>query len=184
MPLRKGRSRATISGNIRELHKGPQYERTKEAHGSETANKQAIAIALSTARKSRRKGGRLFAGPIRSAVPGRTDKHPMRVPGGSYVLPADIVSGLGDGNTEAGVRRAQTLFGASYVPKGKGAGGPVIVASGGEYVVPPHGALKWFHSRGGRGGLPHAHEALDRWILEQRQNNIKTLEGLPPPATD
>lgn len=44
MPLKKGRKH--ISENIRELHQGPQYERTMERHGKETANRQAIAIAM------------------------------------------------------------------------------------------------------------------------------------------
>jgi len=55
MPLKKGRSRKTISSNIRELHKGPRYAATRSEHGKDTANAQAIAIALKTARKARRK---------------------------------------------------------------------------------------------------------------------------------
>jgi len=37
-----------------------------------------------------------------SSIPGRTDRIPMRAKPGSYVLPADVVSGLGQGNTHAG----------------------------------------------------------------------------------
>jgi len=36
-------------------------------------------------------------------VPGRTDRHNMDVPAGTYVLPADVVSGTGEDNTLAGV---------------------------------------------------------------------------------
>ena len=39
---------------------------------------------------------------IKSTVPGRTDKHNIRVYAGSYVIPADIVAGLGQGNSLAG----------------------------------------------------------------------------------
>jgi len=39
-----------------------------------------------------------------SSIPGRTDRIPMRAKPGSYVLPADVVSGLGQGNTHAGAR--------------------------------------------------------------------------------
>ena len=42
------------------------------------------------------------SGIINMAVGGRTDHIPMNVLEGSYVLPADIVSGLGEGNTMAG----------------------------------------------------------------------------------
>jgi hypothetical protein len=41
-------------------------------------------------------------GLLKSQVPGRTDKLPVSVKGGSYVLPADIVSAMGQGNTQAG----------------------------------------------------------------------------------
>lgn len=49
-------------------------------------------------------------GMIRSVVPGRTDKIPMKVPGGSYILPADIVSGLGQGNSMAGAQALNKMF--------------------------------------------------------------------------
>jgi hypothetical protein len=44
----------------------------------------------------------MYQGPIRSHVPGRTDRHEMDVKSGSYVVPADVVSIVGQGNTEAG----------------------------------------------------------------------------------
>jgi hypothetical protein len=52
---------------------------------------------------------RLHVGPIHSAVAGRTDHLPMHVPHGAYVLPADIVSGMGEGNTLAGFKIAAML---------------------------------------------------------------------------
>lgn len=55
MPLHKGKSKKVISKNIEELHGGPQYEKTKEKHGKETADKQAVAIAMSKAKKSPKK---------------------------------------------------------------------------------------------------------------------------------
>lgn len=47
MPLLKGRSAATVSENIRELHKGKTFARTKKKFGKRKAQKQSIAIALS-----------------------------------------------------------------------------------------------------------------------------------------
>src|SRR5262245_10938776 len=41
---------------------------------------------------------------IHSSVAGRTDRIPMNVRAGSYVIPADVVSGLGQGNTTAGAK--------------------------------------------------------------------------------
>ena len=55
MPLKKGKSKATVSANISELHKGKTYAKTSKKFGAAKANKQAVAIALSTARKSGRK---------------------------------------------------------------------------------------------------------------------------------
>lgn len=55
MPLKKGKSKATVSANISELHKGKTYAKTAKKFGAGKANKQAVAIALSTARKSGRK---------------------------------------------------------------------------------------------------------------------------------
>ena len=41
---------------------------------------------------------------INSTVSGRTDRIPMRARTGSFVIPADVVSGLGEGNTMAGAK--------------------------------------------------------------------------------
>jgi hypothetical protein len=55
MPLKSGSSRKTVSENIRELHHGKTYSKTKGRHGKKKADKQAVAIALSTARGGKRK---------------------------------------------------------------------------------------------------------------------------------
>jgi hypothetical protein len=54
MPLRKGKSKKTISGNISELHKGKVFAKTKKKFGKKRANKQAIAIAMRKAGKNAR----------------------------------------------------------------------------------------------------------------------------------
>jgi hypothetical protein len=56
MPLKKGTSEKTVSKNISEFHQGKTYQRTMEKFGRNVANKQAIAAALETRRRS--KGGR------------------------------------------------------------------------------------------------------------------------------
>jgi hypothetical protein len=55
MPLKKGSSRKTVSTNIREFHTGKTYAKTRAKFGKRKADKQAVAVALSTARKSRKK---------------------------------------------------------------------------------------------------------------------------------
>jgi hypothetical protein len=41
----------STSSMIRELHTGPQFQRTKAKHGAAVAHKQAIAIALKEKRE-------------------------------------------------------------------------------------------------------------------------------------
>jgi len=55
MPLRKGRSQKVISENIREFHTGKTYARTARKFGEAVANRQAVAAAMSAARRSKRK---------------------------------------------------------------------------------------------------------------------------------
>src|SRR5262249_6787031 len=71
----------------------------------------------------------MHTGPIPSIVPGRTDRHGMKVPSGSYVLPADHVSSLGQGNTQAGYAILNKMFhsgpyGAGAPKMGRGIGLP------------------------------------------------------------
>lgn len=164
------------------------------------------AAALTVARRG---GGKLFhapkpappmhAGPINSSVAGRTDHLPMHVPSGSYVLPADIVSHLGQGNTQAGFKVLRRVFkGAPYGGKGgpynSGSGpygeplarggettgpesGVPIVAAGGEHVLTPD-EVRW----AGDGDMDTGHKVLDEFVLRNRAEAIKVLKHLPGPA--
>jgi hypothetical protein len=135
------------------------------------------------------------AGPIHSSVAGRTDHLPMHVASGSYVLPADIISAAGEGNTIAGFQHAKRVFGG--VPRDGGeqpynhTGGPYgmarggksdgvpIVAAGGEYVVHPD------HVRAvGGGDLDMGHKVLDEFVKRVRKELIHTLKRLPGPKKD
>lgn len=53
MPLRKGEGQRTIGSNIRELHDGRLFAKTKKKSGKKNARKQAVAIALKKAGKSK-----------------------------------------------------------------------------------------------------------------------------------
>lgn len=156
--------------------------------------KQAIAIGLDVQRRAKRQG--LAAGGPATADenivphpvighldhdgPGRTDDLPIAVPEGAYVIPADIVSALGQGNTTAGVAKLDQKFGANK-PSGFAMGGapsaPVdIVAAGGEYIVPPEQV-----QRVGNGDIQRGHDILDAFVKRVREQTVKTLSALPGP---
>lgn len=170
MPLQSGRSRSVIGRNIAEM----------EDAGHPRA--QAVAAALRAARKTYAQGGGVHAGPLLSTVAGRTDHLPIDVASGSYVIPADIVSALGEGNTLAGTKVLQRMFttGPYGIPLARrhfAKGGAVpIVAAGGEYVVPPEvvGQI-------GHGDVDRGHEILDAWVKKERAHTVKTLRKLPGP---
>ena len=130
---------------------------------------------------------KLHTGPIHSPVAGRTDHLPMHVPAGSYVIPADVVSGYGEGNTMAGFKRLNMTFGhKGGAPKGKAEGGaamagePVpIVAAGGEYVIHPDVIVKI-----GGGNIERGHKELDDFVNSSRAKTVKTLQKLPGPVKD
>jgi len=199
MPLKHGKSQATISGNISEMmHAGHPQD-------------QAIAAALETARESKARGGlskgmksveRVHVGPIHSVVAGRTDHLPMHVPSGSYVIPADIISAMGEGNTMAGFKHMRRIFGGtpygggkSNAPygatggpygeplPGKARGGEVntvpIIAAGGEYVLSPEQVLL-----AGDGDIDIGHKVLDEFVKRMRAETVKTLKKLPGPKAD
>jgi len=207
MPLSPGKSQKTISHNISEMvHAGhPQA--------------QAIAAALSTARRTKAEGGpmdinsippveyaksahMLHTGPIHSPVAGRTDHLPMNVKAGSYVIPADIIGAMGEGNTMAGFKIARRMFssgpynnnqkqpytetaqpyagGKPYGARAAGGSSPVeIVAAGGEYVISPEDV-----TRLGGGDIDHGHDILDHFVTGYRKKTIDTLKKLPGPKRD
>lgn len=116
----------------------------------------------------------IHAGPIRSKIPGRTDRIPMTVAANSYVIPADIVSGEGEGNTEAGYRKIEEMFGPPVLHGGEP--GTDIIAAGGEYVLTPAQVAKR-----GRGDLKRGHDEIDKWVKDRRATLVGKLKSLPGP---
>lgn len=176
--------------------------------------KQAIAIAYRVQREAKKASGGAVSPPfyarsearalersgmLHSPVPGRTDKLPTSVRSGAYVIPADVVSGLGQGNSMAGAHGLSQML--KLGPYGSPRGGmrgmrpprinkfadggsvlddPVqIVAAGGEYIVDPEHVSKI-----GGGDLNKGHEILDAFVKHVRSKTIKTMKKLPGPKKD
>lgn len=153
--------------------------------------------------KNAQRSLQVHSGPINSPVAGRTDHIPLHVASGSYVVPADIVSGLGEGNTAAGHNVIKTMFhsdpyglapksmpGAQpHIPKVNltpptpqkfANGGAIpIMAAGGEHVLTPEQV-----AMAGAGDINHGHEVLDEWVKHQRKKINTEQKKLPGPAKD
>lgn len=141
-------------------------------------------------------------GLVASPIAGRTDRLPVNAKPHSYVIPADVVSGLGQGNTMAGGRILDAMLkqgpygsaGASPMkahgslpkapmPKGLAAGGPTdddgvpIIIAGGEYMIEPEivAAL-------GGGDPEKGHAVLDKMVKTIRKQVIEQLSKLPGPV--
>jgi hypothetical protein len=202
MPLIKSSKKSAIGENINR----------EESAGK--PRRQAVAIALDIQRRAKREhmaaGGTPFyirseahemarPGMIHSFVPGRTDKIAMGVHGGSYVLPADIVSSIGEGNSLAGAHALNRLFSsgpygsamphiaaphvaapklmaAPKPPRFAKGGTTPIIAAGGEYLVDPETV-----QRIGGGDMKRGHDTLDAFVKHIRSKTIKTLKKLPGP---
>lgn len=148
---------------------------------------------------------------IHSPVPGRTDLINANPPVGSYVIPADIVSGIGEGNSLAGaalLQRAMSIgpFGVPIPPhRGGGMGMPRPPGRFAEPIMGPASA------RGGKvkeregdptpilaaggemivpphvvrawggGDLKRGHDVLDKWVVKKRKEIANKMLKLPGP---
>jgi hypothetical protein len=159
---------------------------------------------------AREKATPCHSGIINMAVGGRTDHIPMNVLEGSYVLPADIVSGLGEGNTLAGskildnmfkggpfgteiptaranIRVPALSFAKSTQPQASAKGGTI---SGNSKPVPiiAAGGEYVVHpetvAKLGHGNMNEGHEYLDNFVKYVRAHTAKTLQNLPGPRKD
>lgn len=142
---------------------------------------------------------------IHSSVPGRVDRIPMRARTGSYVIPADVVSGLGQGNTYAGAKMwgqaiahsagpagsVNTIrpghFRAPALHMGRGRlfarGGATdegytpIITAGGECLVDP----ELVHALG-RGDPEVGKKTLSDSVMKVRRQVMAHMRSLPPPV--
>lgn len=133
----------------------------------------------------------LISSPLKS--PGRADKIPLKVPSGSSIVPADVVSGLGQGNSASGASILSKMMstgpygvktphggGQKRFPRGLAEGGEVetadILASDGEYVVGPDSVAHI-----GDGDLDRGHAILNEFYKQARAENVKALKKMKPP---
>lgn len=150
------------------------------------------------------------SGFLHGSTPGRADSVNTTAPGGSYILPADVVAGLGEGNSLAGARVADAMFstgphGISLPRGGKGMGiprpppafreqvkngGPIKLFNGGSSrnaapVMLSHGEyvipVETCRMLGG-GDAKRGHKILDKWVVDKRAEIIKTMKTLPGPV--
>ena len=172
MPLKKGSSQKIISSNISEM--------IEHGHPRE----QAIAAALRTARAH---GGKVHAGPIHSSVAGRTDHLPMHVASGSYVIPADIISAMGEGNSMAGFKVAQNIFsrhnhnvtkGTPYGAHGLpyGVSTPHKADGGNLSGSPSQGLANFFNAIRTEGGLKGIIDSVVNNAMHKNSGHIQNSE--------
>ena len=124
---------------------------------------------------------------LHSQTPGRTDHLRISAPSGSYVVPADIVSGIGEGNSNAGapllMRALMMGPGKPKRPASRAKGGAVegeptpILAAGGELIVPPELVKLW-----GYGDAKRGNDFLDKWVIAKRKELARKQRKLPGPV--
>ena len=171
-------------------------------------NDTVISNAVGLARGGKSKA-KTHKGAIHSSVAGRTDHLPMHVASGSYVIPADIISAMGEGNTMSGFKVAEKIFKAAPemmgspgmsmgelggmpgarslpgMPEKRADGGRTykdlvpVILAGGEYVIPPEEV-----QRIGNGDMDEGHTELDRFVKAMRARLVQTLRKLPGPKRD
>jgi len=102
------------------------------------------------------------------------------VPSGSYVIPAEEVAYLGEGNTLNGFKNITEMI-SKYPEDSQHDDGIAvpIVAAGGEYVIRPSAVVGI-----GEGDINKGHRILDQFVMKLRKNHIKTLQKLAPPKKD
>lgn len=139
---------------------------------------------------------------------GRADSVKTTAPSGSYVMPADVISGLGEGSTLAGARVMQEIVSSgphgTPLPRmthGRGPPTPLHVAapaeakgggvqesasertpvalSDGEFVVSPQQVAML-----GGGDVKRGHRILDALVVKLRKRHIKKLSSLPGPVKE
>lgn len=121
--------------------------------------------------------GGLVNGMIQGPGGGQDDLVPMTVPSDSYVIPADVVAGLGDGNAFEGSRRLMKAVGGSVGHGGLASRGVPVAVSPSESVIGPDAV-----ARLGRGNIDAGERRLDQFVKNVRKHKTSQGSGHPPKA--
>lgn len=149
-------------------------------------------------------------GLITSTGAGRTDVHNIKVPSGSYIIPADVVSGISEGNTLSGADVIDRMMHSNPygIQGGHKGGGKGIPSAPAPYREPKDNFSML--NRGGKakngdseavpivvaggevllhphtierkfGSLKKGHASLDAFVKKARAHNVKNISKLPGP---
>lgn len=139
---------------------------------------------------------------LHGATPGRADMVHTTAPGGSHIIPADVISGMGQGNSLAGAARMEKMlrsgpYGSAPAPmrshgmgiprapapahfaKGGSGNRTPVALSDGEMMIFPH----WVAHFGG-GDPKKGKKKLNDFIVSERKKHIKQLQKLPGPVRE
>lgn len=138
-----------------------------------------INPALDVARRVRNeKREGVHVGALKGDTGGRADARPIEVPANAYVIPADVVSGMGEGNTDHGMKVLEEVFGTGDGDHSQHEAVPIYAADG-EFVISPDKVLEI-----GNGDAEKGHKELDKFVVMMRKRIIDTMKKLPGPAKD
>ena len=114
MPLLSGKKNIGANIKAEETSGGKPYRQAlaialNKAYGpKKRADGGHVTAALKAAYQKRANGGHV--GPLTGSTPGRADAIATTVPDGSHIIPADVVSSLGEGNSGAGFEHLKRIF--------------------------------------------------------------------------
>lgn len=145
------------------------------------------------------------SGLIVSPIGGRSDQIPMHLASGSYVIPADVMSGIGQGNTLSGGHVFDAMIAAGphktlplpklggelsmpngmpmtvarhhYARGGRMKGRIPVIVAGGERIVSPDEV-----ARLSGGDVERGHKMLDDWVVRARKHVTAHTSKLPGPV--